>query len=181
MRFSDIDTGQLSFSEATFHRNGMQSVYIKHNNTGIICQTDCVHVQTLDNGIQLHQMSDDMNVFINSIDEAVVQHANTHTLNWFNKEISKDSVNCMFTPSIIDNSMITKMIETDIFDRGQGIRDISYIDNMCKCVIMIELVGVYFAKKRFGLTWNAKQIIAYPRERLMHGYAFNDNEDPVPI
>jgi hypothetical protein len=43
---------------------------------------------------------------------------------------------------------------------------------------MLELVGIYYAKRKFGLTWNARQVVLYKDERHVN-YAFDDVEDPV--
>lgn len=181
MLFSEVNERKITCSNVVFHTNGMQSVYVNYNNNRLICQTDAVIATSLDSDSIKMKISNELTSFIRAVDKVVIQHAKMHSLQWFDKNLDENDIHNMFVSTVSEELMSLKIIETDVFDKHKGLRDVSYIDRSCKCIIMIELVGVYFAKRRFGVTWNAKQILAYPTERLYKGYAFRDDEDPVPI
>lgn len=168
----------ISCSPLRIHKNGMQSVYLTHAGKPLMFQTDTVKLTLGDNDAVL-TCSDALMYTLRSVDASILQHAQQRSQEWFGKELDADAVVSLFSESITHNELKAKIIDTDIFDVQKNVRDTSYVHEKCPCVVVLQLMGVYFAKRRFGASWNIKQVLASPHKKLS-GYAFDD-DDVVPM
>lgn len=166
----------ISCSNLKIHKNGMQSIYITHAGKPLIFQSDTVKLTPRDDQSVDVLCSDELTYTLRSIDASILQHAKQRSKEWFGKELQPGAVLKMFSDSVSPESILkAKVIDTDIFDTKKQTRDITYIQEKCPSIIVMQLMGVYFAKKRFGATWNVKQILASPQMKLSE-YAFDDDE-----
>lgn len=168
----------LSCSPLRIHKNGMQSVYMTHAGKPLVFQTDTVRLTPGDKDATL-TCSDDLTYTLRSIDAVILHHAQERSKEWFGKELDSDAIASMFSESIARDELKAKIIDTDVFDVQKNVRDISYVHEKCPCVVVLQLMGVYFAKRRFGASWNVKQILASPHKKITE-YAFDDDEI-VPV
>tara|TARA_Y100000389_G_scaffold204361_1_gene256466 strand:+ start:9521 stop:10063 length:543 start_codon:yes stop_codon:yes gene_type:complete len=168
----------ISCSPLRIHKNGMQSVFITHSGKPLVFQTDTVRLTLNENDIKV-VCSDELMYTLRSIDATILEHARQRSKEWFGKELDPDAVLKLFRESVVNNVLNANIIDTDVFDRQKNVKDMSYVNENCASIIVLQLIGVYFAKKRFGASWNVKQILASPSKKL-DVYAFDDDEI-VPI
>lgn len=163
-------------------KNGVQSVKVRMRvdpdgpSKGVLFQSDTVSCSLADDGVRM-VCSEDLRDAVKVVDNVVLDHAMSHSKEWFGKTLDDASIIRMFQSTIDDdgNSMKALMLDTDVFDIYRNVCDHSVIHEGCQCVVMMEVVGVYFAKRKFGLRWNVKQILANPSKRVK-GYAFDDED-----
>lgn len=164
----------ISCSPLRIHKNGMQSVFITHAGKPLVFQTDTVRLTPNEKDITV-VCSDELTYTLRSIDASILQHAQQRSKEWFGKELNPDAVLTLFSESAVNNVLMAKIIDTDVFDRQKRVHDMSYVQENCPSIVVLQLMGVYFAKKRFGASWNVKQILASPVKKL-NTYAFDDDE-----
>lgn len=178
MKIHALVPKRVTCTDVCIHRNGMQSVYVHHDGKKVQIQTDTVQVSVCTDGVTI-SCSQELEKGIRSIDGAVLHHAQARSLSWFGKELTSEQVLKLFKPSLCDSRMSAKCIDTDVFDISRNLQTLDYVQDECPCLVVLDLVGVHFAKKRFGVTWNVTQILAKPQKRIS-AYAFDD-EDIVPV
>tara|TARA_B100001094_G_scaffold319286_1_gene363904 strand:- start:5216 stop:5773 length:558 start_codon:yes stop_codon:yes gene_type:complete len=70
-----------------------------------------------------------------------------------------------------------------IFDNAKKHVPLCNLKEKCKIQVVVELVGIYFVPKRFGLSWKVVQVLTKPNVDLTK-YAFRDLEyfeDAIPV
>jgi len=175
MKISDVRNDMIECSQLKIHRNGSQSVYMQHDKKNVSLQTDTVSAVDITTCDIKFNCSPELAHTLRTFDEIALRDANHRSLEWFGKELDHDVIDKLFAPTVnVNNGVTAKLIDTDIFAKSKHIIDSSRIHKGCPCIFILELLGVYFAKKRFGLTWNVKQILAAP-ENTISGYAFDDD------
>lgn len=163
-------------------KNGVQSVRVRTRShtggpeKGVLFQSDTVSCSLSGDGVIMgcsRKLSDAVSV----LDGVVLEHAKTHSEEWFGKNLDDSVVIKMFQPTIVEDrgEMRALMLDTDVFDIYRNLCEPSVVHDGCQCVVMMEVVGVYFSKRKFGLRWNVKQILANPTKHVK-GYAFDDEE-----
>tara|TARA_Y100000389_G_scaffold199652_1_gene238460 strand:- start:1176 stop:1766 length:591 start_codon:yes stop_codon:yes gene_type:complete len=163
-------------------KNGVQSARLRCRfdadgpEKGVLFQSDTVSCSLSGDGV-IMRCSRKLGDAVSVLDGVVLEHAKTHPEEWFGKNLDDSVVIKMFQPTIVEGTdeMRALMLDTDVFDIYRNLCEPSVVHDGCQCVVMMEVVGVYFAKRKFGLRWNVKQILANPTKHVK-GYAFDDEE-----
>jgi hypothetical protein len=174
MKLDSIVSDYISCSPLKIHKNGMQSVFVSHAGKPLVFQTDTVVVSPNEKDVSV-ACSDALTCTLRSVDAAILLCAQQRSKEWFGKELTPDAVVKLFKESVVDNVLVAKCIDTDVFDVQRRVHDMSFVHDNCRSVVVLQLLGVYFAKRKFGASWNVKQILASPRKPIS-GYAFDDDE-----
>lgn len=180
MKFTDVPERRddMYVTPVTL-KNGVQSCRLRlGDDKSVVFQSDTVFCTVIDEkaGIRM-TCSQQLHDVVEVVDGVVLNHAMKHSEEFFGKKLDDPAIIKMFHPTVDEKSMDMRALtlDTDVFDTFRNLRDSSIIHDDCPCVVMMEVVGVYFAKRRFGLRWNVKQILARPTKRIA-GYAFDDED-----
>lgn len=131
--------------------------------------------------------------FMNQFDLNNVQQAVNKSTSWFQgKTLAKDVVQELYNPSMKQNNDRFPPIFRakfpvndsgtflgDIYDTNRNIISQDAITAGCEVEAVVQLVGLYFVQKEFGVSWKVIQIKVHPNQRLIRGYAFVDDEDEL--
>ena len=122
--------------------------------------------------------------FVRSMENKLVEHVTDSSIEIFGKQMSKKEIQGMFNSNIKDSSDREPKFRLKI-DNNTKIFDVndanvtSELDNGLysrhSSVPMVELGGVYFLNKMFGITWKMTQMKIYEPQRLK-GFQFNLDE-----
>ena len=128
--------------------------------------------------------------FLSDIDLKNVQTAVSNSTSWFKKTISHDTVQNLYNPCMKQNNdkyppnfrarlpthPDTGKFTGDIFDVNKNIVSQDCITQGCEVEAIVELVGIYFVAKEFGVSWKVIQLKVFPEVRLQ-GYSFLCDSD----
>jgi hypothetical protein len=120
------------------------------------------------NNVNMNDISDDITFDLNSetninkidvFDKGNMDQAITNQEEWFGKKISKNVIERAYVRSVNNGQITGELIDaTRIFNQGNELVDREYLQVGKKCNILLELNGIWFAKKTFGPSWNVVQV-----------------------
>lgn len=207
MNISDIDIDSLQYMRPRTNASGGQTIYINTPKTSskriVIALPKCALPFGVSdyNGrkslqFSLRGDSDKMmqfKKFLADLDLRNVQTAVNESASWFKKKIAPDVVQTLYNPCMKQNDdryppMFRARFPThpdtgrfmgDIFDVNKKTVSEACITPGCQVEAIVEMVGIYFVAKEFGVSWKVVQLKVYPNERLQ-GYSFIcDSDDDV--
>lgn len=115
----------------------------------------------------------------------VLELAKSNSTEWFGREVQEKSLQAAFTSSFKDGTMnILKSKNTTAWRKNADEKiDPNEIKAGSKCDIVLEMSGIWFMKKTFGIVWRVIQIRlpAPPKPPTNSVYLFEDDpeEDEV--
>lgn len=172
-----FDADNVIFSDVKLHKNGMQSVYtFDKEQKRILIQTNVVKIKQFDDNY-IHLQFPKYNEIFEQIDEKVLNFVKGHKQDVFGKELNDEKIDEIFTKSL-NQTLKCKYKSCDFFDVKKNVVDKEILNNLGKCICIIEPIGIYFIKKQFGLTWNIHQMKVLPNEKLK-GYSFTDELEQI--
>ena len=126
--------------------------------------------------------------FINNFDSHNKKTGSINSIKWFKKQIHESVISELYKPQIRQQNekyapnMRVKLPmkkngvpDFEIFDNNKNKADMSIITKGCQVQAIIELVGMYFVSKDFGITWKVVQLKVFPSTKLS-GYSFQDED-----
>lgn len=123
--------------------------------------------------------------FIKSIESKLIQRVADHSIEIFGTQIGKDELNKMFNSNIKETGDREPKFRLKI-DGTTKIFDVNDVDVTTELdgglysrhsgVAMVEIGGVYFMNKMFGITWKMSQMKIYEPQRLK-GFQFQITDD----
>lgn len=120
---------------------------------------------------------------IAAIDEENIQAAAVHSVEWFSKEMSTNTLSSSYTSSVFDGDITASVIgATKVFNGSNELVDISMLVDISPCNVLLEFAGIWFARKAFGPTWNVVQVKMIkttepePVDEYPQEYALKDEE-----
>lgn len=133
---------------------------------------------------------DEFRDFLNRLDLQNVQKAVNNNVSWFKKPLTAESIQELYNPSLKQpNDKYPPMFRArfptnpdtgaflgDVYDKNRNLVHERMITNGCEVEAIVELVGLYFVAKEFGLSWKVVQLKVFPNERLK-GYSFLCDSD----
>ena len=128
--------------------------------------------------------------FLSQLDLRVLQEAVNSSHAWFNKTLSPEAINDLYNPCLKQKTEKyppnfrarfpthpdTNRFLGDIFDTNRNVVSESAITPGCSVEAIVELTGVYFVAKEFGLSWKIIQLKVFPNNKLQ-GYSFVSDSD----
>ena len=123
--------------------------------------------------------------FVRSMEDKLIQHVTDSSIEIFGKQLTKDEIHGMFNSNIKESSDREPKFRLKI-DNNTKIFDVNDADTTTELdnglysrhsgVAMVELGGVYFMNKMFGITWKMSQMKIYEPQRLK-GFQFQIDEN----
>jgi hypothetical protein len=122
------------------------------------------------------------------IDKEFIEQAKKNKVEWFNKEISDETLENAYQESVSDGCLQATLatvkgnVVTTAFDSKKQPLELQDIKADTPLDVLFELAGLWFLKKSFGPIWRVVQVRvksvgggpAFPKE-----YLFEDSEEEV--
>lgn len=203
---SQVDFNRLEYSKPKTNQSGGQTIFINNANAPaheqrlVIALPRC-HIPfgiSDYNGRKSIQFSlkgdsekmQQFKQFLTELDLKNVQKGTNESSKWFKKQLTPEVVQSLYNPSMKQpNDMYPPIFRArlpthpdtgkfmgDIFDANKRIVSQDSITPGCEVEAIVELVGIYFVSKEFGVSWKVVQLKVYPNERL-RGYSFLCDSD----
>ena len=117
---------------------------------------------------------------IAAINTANLQAAKENSKEWFGKDKSTDALKAAYS----DAELVAERIPpTKVFSAEQEVVDFTAIGEGVECSLILEYVGMWFAKTAFGPAYNVVQVKLHPepiKSEYPEEYAFVDEEEVEP-
>lgn len=204
---ADVDFNKLEYSQPKTNISGGQTIFIKDNTSPTKRLVLALPVCHLPFGVSdyngrkslqfsLKGDSDKMRQFkhfLMQLDLKNVQMGVNNSVTWFKKALPQDVIQNLYNPSMKQTNEMyppnfrarlpthqdTGKFVGDIFDPNKRLVTQDSITPGCEVEAIVELVGIYFVAKEFGVSWKVVQLKVFPFERL-RGYAFIcDSDDDI--
>ena len=195
--YKQFDFNNIKYSEPKINKMGGQTVFV--NDMGKekirICTPKCTIPFGLSeyNGRYSIQMSLNTNTtefidFLQKFDNNNIENGSRNSTSWFKKQMSVDTLQQLYNhtpkqsnpkyPPMFKAKMQFKdgSFEGEIFDTNRRKLNIQDIKPGSHVEAIVELTGIYFLAKDFGMSWKVIQLKVHPSEKIS-GYAFADDSD----
>lgn len=198
---NNIDVSQLEYHDPMNGKMGGQYVKITYNGQKIIFQTPKCYLpfginkyegaygNTYSIDLSLSSKTQNMETFENFIEKLDDQNIKTACKNsnrWLSKPLDIDDINQIYKkqlkksdtyPSLLRVKIPTNSVGplVTVFDIDKNIIPLESIQKQSDITCVLELTGLYFRAKEFGVSWKVIQIMPFPRLNL-NEYAFVDDD-----
>lgn len=137
--------------------------------------------------LSLNEGNRDFETFLQKFDDLNVEKGLERSREWFSKDLDRDIVEQLYKKQLRRSEnynplMRAKIINNAIgplctvFDNNRNVIDLHSVQKRSEVSAVIELTGIYFVAKEFGVTWKLVQLMVHPKLD-MSGYAFVDDSD----
>lgn len=117
---------------------------------------------------------------VKSIDTDVLQDAKVNSVSWFGREIQQKTLDTAYNYSVTSDKYmnVTKSTKNPLtyYDCNKTLKDSSLLENGTVCDVLLEMVGVWFLKKTFGVQWRIVQVRDTKSVKVPE-YLFQDEEE----
>jgi len=117
---------------------------------------------------------------VKSIDTDVLQDAKVNSVSWFGREIQQKTLDTAYNYSVTSEKYmnVTKSTKNPLiyYDSNKTLKDSSLLENGTICDVLLEMVGVWFLKKTFGVQWRIVQVRDTKSVKVPE-YLFQDEEE----
>ena len=117
---------------------------------------------------------------ITAINKSNLQAAKEHAKEWFGKDKSADALKAAYS----DAELVAERIPpTKVFSAEQEVVDFTTLRDGAECSLILEYVGMWFAKTAFGPSYNVVQVKLHPepiKSEYPEEYAFVDEPESEP-
>jgi hypothetical protein len=117
---------------------------------------------------------------IKTIDNDVIQDAKVHSVSWFGREVQQKTLDTAYNHSVTSEDYMNVAKSTKVpliyYDSNKTLKDSSLLENGTVCDVLLEMVGVWFLKKTFGVQWRIVQVRDIKRVKVPE-YLFQDDEE----
>ena len=198
---SEVQVSQFTFSQPRQNSSGGQTIFINSPDRkpilvrvpkckipfGISKYNDRCSIQ-FSLGDNDEQMC--FKKFLNDLDLRNVQEAVNSSTKWFQgKSLKADVVQNLYNPSMKHNNekyppMFRARFPTNergnfigtIYDSQNNVVSQDIIQSGCEASAIVQLTGIYFVAKEFGVSWKVVQLKVAPKTQLC-GYSFLEESD----
>lgn len=116
---------------------------------------------------------------VKSIDAQVLQDAKVNSVSWFGREVQQRTLDTAYNHSVTSDNYMNVIKSTKVplvyYDSNKTLKDASFLENGTVCDVLIEMVGVWFLKKTFGVQWRIVQV-RDTKTAKVPVYLFQDEE-----
>ena len=124
---------------------------------------------------------------LQDLDEQNIIKAVENSETWFGRSMDKETIEKMYRPIVKINEGYPPIFRVKIindtrgplctfFDSNKNTIDIDCVKPKNDVMCVIELTGMYFIAKEFGMTWKMVQLMNFPSQ-VLKDYAFIDDSD----
>lgn len=201
INYENFDFSTLNYSDPKQNNIGNQTVFINdlERNKIRLCTPKCYLPFGLSNfndrySIQF-SLNKDVNrnislfiAFLEKFDQQNIDKAVSNSKSWFKKSLNKETINELYTKTLKQSNkkyppLFSARVpfkdgkcDIEIYDTNKNLISIDEIKPGCHVEAIVELTGVYFVSKGFGLSWKIVQLKVHPSNRIS-GYSFEDDSD----
>lgn len=115
-----------------------------------------------------------------NIDTSVLQDAKVHSVSWFGREVQQKTLDTAYNYSVTSDNYMNVIKSTKnpltYYDCNKTLKDGSLLENGTICDVVLEMVGVWFLKKTFGVQWRIVQVRDTKSVKVPE-YLFQDEEE----
>ena len=126
------------------------------------------------------QLSKSGSLKIKSVDNDVLQDAKVHSVSWFGREVQQKTLDTAYNHSLTSENYMNVIKSTKnpltYYDSNKTLKDDSLLENGTVCDVLLEMVGVWFLKKTFGIQWRIVQV-RDTKSVKVPVYLFEDEEE----
>lgn len=208
INIKDIDLSKLEYHDPVNGKFGGKSMRVTHRGDKIILEVSRCDLPFGVNeyesqygtkysvDLSLNEGNKDFESFLQKFDDLNVEKGIEKSSEWFSKDLDRDIVDQLYKRQLRKSNgynplMRAKIINNAIgplctvFDNNKNIIDLKSVKKHSEVSAVIELTGIYFVAKEFGVTWKLLQLMVHPKLD-MSSYAFvddsdDDTEDAEPI
>ena len=121
---------------------------------------------------------------IDAVNSENLIQAGVNSKEWFEKTVTNKTLQAAYVTNINKNVMnvgkatVNKTVVTKCYDQSKELVDLDSLEENTQCDVMVELSGLWFAKKTFGPIWRIAQVRlkAPPKKKYTDEYLFEDEE-----
>jgi hypothetical protein len=117
---------------------------------------------------------------VKSIDTDVLQDAKVNSVKWFGREVQQKTLDTAYNHSVTSDKYMNVAKSTKAplvyYDSNKNLKDASFLENGTVCDVLLEMVGVWFLKKTFGVQWRIVQV-RDTKPVKVPAYLFQDDEE----
>lgn len=202
-KISDVNVNSFVYSTPRVNTSGGQTIFINlpdHYSKKIVIAlprltlpfgvSDYSGRKSLQFSLKSEPKAEEFRDFLSALDLQNVQKAVNNNTNWFKKALPAEAVQELYNPSLKQpNDKYPPMFRArfpthpdtgafmgDVYDKNRNLVHERVITNGCEVEAIVELVGLYFVAKEFGMSWKVVQLKVFPNERLK-GYSFLCDSD----
>lgn len=121
---------------------------------------------------------------LTSIDDMIVEKAIENSTDWFGKMLTEKSLRTTFVSSFRDDTMdVTKntrkgQMEVKCYTSSKEELDPNELDVDTVCSVILQMCGIWFMKKSYGISWRLLQVKTKRAPRkVTPQYMFEDEEE----
>jgi hypothetical protein len=115
---------------------------------------------------------------LQKIETENLQQALEHSVEWFGREMSEEALSAAYYNDLTQLTA-ERIAPTKIFNADAEVVDFDALVKGKKCNVILEFVGLYFAKSSFGPVWNLVQVKLHadPQPEYPEEFAFGASDD----
>ena len=206
LNFSDVNVNDIKFTEPKTNSLGGSSVYVSYNGEkltmqvpkskcpfGLSCQSFDGQPDKYEVSITLNgqtERSQQWKDWVGEFDEKVKSEAVKNSKSWFKsaKEKSAGVIEELYKPMIVESKKDYPPTQkfkipfkdgkcyATVFNDKRNEVTVDAIEKGCNITLIVEVQGLWFVGKQFGVTWRVVQAKVFPLLKLT-SYAFKDEDD----
>lgn len=199
LNVKDIDVEKLEYHDPVNGKFGGKSLRVSYRGDKIILEVskcdlpfgvneyESPYGKKYSLDFSLTESNQDFISFVQKFDDMNVKKGYENSVEWFSKDLDEDIVDQLYKKQLRQTSnypplMRAKIINNavgplcTVFDKNKNVIDLHSVRKQSEVSAVIELTGIYFVAKEFGVTWKLLQLMVYPKLD-MTSYAFVDDSD----
>lgn len=201
---NNLNVHDIQYDNIYKNKLGNQSLNLYHvHNHKLVIQTPVCHVPfglnkyeasygtkySIDLSLKESKNMSQFNYFIEKLDEDILSKAKENCVEWFKKkDLSETDLKKMYRSQLVQKAPYPPLFKVKIpcdsknnpcctiFDINKNILDVNSVNKNIEVSAVIELTGIYFIAKEFGVSWKLLQLMIHPKVKLSN-YAFIDSDD----
>lgn len=199
LNIKEIDHEKLEYHDPVNGKFGGKSLRVTYNGDKIILEIskcdlpfgvneyESQYGKKYSLDLSLNNCNSDFASFLRKFDDMNMKKGFEKSFNWFSKDLDKDIIDQLYKKQLRENANYPPLIRAKIinnaigplctvFDSNKNIIDLKSVQKRSEVSAVIELTGIYFVAKEFGVTWKLLQLMVHPKVD-MTSYAFVDDDD----
>lgn len=199
INIKDIDLQKLEYHEPVNGKFGGKSLRVTHRGDKIILEVsrcdlpfgineyETQYGKKYSVDLSLNEGNKDFESFLQQFDNLNIEKGYEKSKEWFSKDLDKNIIDQLYKKQLrrspnYNPLMRAKIINNAIgplctvFDNNKNVISLDSVKKQSEVSAVIELTGIYFIAKEYGVTWKLLQLMVHPKLD-MTSYAFVDDSD----
>ena len=123
---------------------------------------------------------------LNSVQDKVKTYATENSEKWFGKNLQATTIAAAFSGDTelmnVFKATENKKVVTRVYDAEKNLIEPGDVEVNSVCDVVLEMTGVWFLKKSFGISWKILQVRKRPapKPKYYEEYLFSDDVEEIP-